>query len=204
MDDYEKEEICRRFGFYRKRFELFLDDYCALPYAELPPWPDDPVELSFQNICRQVDLPQNLVRRAQREGVIGTPVTESDLDALKAVRQVFGKAWFIRAQLLRFNKQERESLIRRQPLKEWEKFAYENFLRGKMSCDGEGAAQKGGRLYITPLMKTIELRFQIPVNKQTKQRLLQVRKLASNDLFSAKKRGVALASLAKKRGVNLD
>jgi hypothetical protein len=203
MDEHEISEICRKYGFERQAFARFLEDFFIVPHEELPPWPDDPVDIEFDQIARQVGLPAYVLRKAQEEGALSDPLMSGDLDALRCVRRLYGKSWFLRAQLAKSNKAERQSLIRRPELLPWERWAYQQFLTRKIEVAG-GSAAPGQRLYLSTLLKTIEMVFRVPASEMTKSRLLQIRKMASNDHYDSKKQGGDLGEIAKKRGVALE
>ena len=206
MNEREVKEICRQYGFDRQAFEYFLEDYFVHPLAELPPWPDEPVDLETGQIARQVGLPAYVVRMAQEEGAICTPVTAGDLDSLKVVKLLFGKAWFVRAQLTKSNLMERQLLIQRPELLHWERWAYNRFLAQKVErvAAEDRVATQDQRLYLSSMLRTIDQVFGVPTCKMTKDRLIQVRKMATNDFYAARRRGIDPAEMSKKRGVELE
>jgi hypothetical protein len=142
---------------------------------------------------------------AQEERAICTPVTAGDLDALKCVKRLFGKAWFIRAQLTKSNLSERQLMIQRPELLPWEKWAYNRFIAQKIEYSSEKRrVPPDKKIVLSPMLRTIEQTFGVPVCQMTKDRLIQVRKMATNDFYLAREKGVGLETRTKKRGVKLE
>lgn len=202
MNDYEIQTICARFNFNEDKFREFIKDYYIVPLAEMPPHPDDRVELSFETICKRVGFPKNIVRRLQRAGAIGFPITSSDLDFLYALQKIYGKTWFVKTQLTKFSMIERERLIIRPELNRWEKWAYSRFLYNKIEYGTGGRMlNPEKRIRIIQTMEMIEEIFKAPACENMRLRLLQIRKMATNDRAIAQKHGLALDEMAKKRGI---
>lgn len=199
MDNYEITEICDKFGFNHKKFRAFLEDHFVMSLAELPPFPDEPVELTFDEICKICKLPKNIVRKIQKEGHIGYPITSADFDSLKFLGKLYAKTWLVKAMLSKFGKKDRERLITRPELNRWERWAYSRWINAEIEYGtGDRMLTPEHRIHIGWLMDQIEEIFKVPKCENTRKRLLQIRKMAFNDKQSAK-RGASLSEKAKKR-----
>ena len=119
---------------------------------------------------------------------------------------IFGRIWFLRAQLVKSNKAERQSLIERPELLSWERWVYNRFLalKTKRAAPDQTGTPPGQRLYLSSLLRTLKRFFRCLHPRETKGRLLQLRKMAANDYYASRQRGVTLEEMAKKRGVELE
>jgi hypothetical protein len=203
MNGADIEELQLRVGIDRKTAIRLLEEFSIMQIGECAPDDDEEVILEFGEICRRLDLPKHVLRKIQADGAIGRPITSGDMHFLRSLMKIYGKAWFIRAQLTNKNKKERERLIQRPELNRWEQWAYSHFLRNTIKYGtGHRMLNPGDRIRIDDLMDTIEDIFKVPKCENTKQQLIKIRKMALNDRCRSKKEGVGVADLSKKRGIS--
>jgi len=102
--------ILREFHDFSEQYQVDDEalDYYANQLLELG---DTPCYLSLDDACEQFNLPKKMMRLCTSNGVISNPITHLDKAFLERLLKVFGKAWFVRPQLIKFNKRERARLL---------------------------------------------------------------------------------------------
>lgn len=200
-----RQEICKKYGFSAEGYDQFLEDYEIIPAGEIPPDDDAPLELSFEEICKVLDIPKAVLRRLQQTEAVNRPMTQADLDFLRKVKILWGKPWFIRSQLVKMNQKKRESILTRPELiQKWERWAYSRFLFRQLEYgDGGRILNPKQKINIKEMGEFLQHVFGVPNNRATRERLAEIRKMANNDRYRAQKTNSKLDEMANKRGISI-
>lgn len=106
-----------------------------------------------------------------KEKFINNPLDEFDLLSLELLEKVWWKSDFIRPQLLKYSRKDRQALIETADLKtKWERYA---FSRYRNLEDGE-------KVHMKQLINEIEITFNFTLNWYQKKQLYQIRQKVYN------------------------
>lgn len=196
-------EICREYGFDPQGYRRFLQDYAVLQRDEL--LPDDPhqaMEGEFGEIAASFGLTKVALRRLQQASVVGWPLTGQDAQFLQRLQRLWGKAWFLRAQMARMSASNRARLFERPELvSSWERWAYRRILLAEVSYgDGGRMLNPEDRAKLVDMLSFIQDVYGVPATDKVRARLRQIRRMAYSDRKKAQSGRLSLEALALTRG----
>jgi hypothetical protein len=196
-------EASRYYGIREMSLLFMLDDYDLIPKGSAGPQDDDPVPLNMTEIAQKVGLPVKVVGRMQDMCVINRPITCSDFDLLKSIKRVWGNHFFLRCQLARLSKKQREELIKRPELSEkWRRWAYARFfLKDIRYGHGGRMINPEQRTFIDAMAEDIESIFGVPNCQNTRDELKKIREMAYNDRKKVKQCVATENEVLKSRGL---
>ena len=154
------------------------------------------VDLTFHEICDSVDLPQKVVRRLQRDGAIGKPICYEDFWRLHWLKKhIWGKPYFLRQQVKRYSKKQRENLILKRPEldEKWKRWVYEQYMRqGLERGTGGRLLNPEKRIYMKRLSRDLHEIFGVSPYPGVRMTLKKIRAKAYRDISKQRKALVAL------------
>jgi hypothetical protein len=195
-----------KYGIKPGAMKTLLDDYGLYPRGSMGPCDDDPAPYSIKEIAEKFGLTQDVIYRFQDDFVISEAPTYRDLDVLERIRRFWGKAFFLKKQIAKLSKQQREELITRPELAtKWEKWIYTIYLKNEIAFGiGGHMIDPSQRIKVEYLAETIESMFGIPNCYNLQQRIKKIREIAYNDKKKVKNQRTTVESLCISRGVPLN
>lgn len=196
-------EASRHYRMSEMSLGVMLDDFDLTPKGEAGPPGSDAVPLSMTEIAGKVNLPLEVVGRLQNIGVIERPITCSDFDFLKSLRKVWGNHFFLRKQLARLSKKQREELIKRPELAcKWERWLYSKYFFNEIKRGyGGKMINPERRIPVEETLETIEEMFKVPNCENTRIRYLKIRDMANNDRKKVTQGCATESQVLKSRGL---
>ena len=156
----------------------------------------DGPEMTIAEASVAYGIPQKALRTAQRVGQIGNPLTSADRAFLARLSKGWGKVWFLRPQVARLGRTERQQLIQApQFTAAWERYIYGVYLN---------RTSEQRRIKIDNLIIDVQERFPnltMPRHKLYKG-IRAIRDQVKEDKAYAKAKNIPLDHYAKKRGVD--
>ena len=142
------------------------------------------------------DIPQKALRAAQRAGQIGNPITADDKAFLSRLAKGWGKTWFLRPQVARLGRTERQQLIQApQFTAAWERYIYGVYLN-----------RTSGQRHIKIDNLIIDVQERFPKLTMPRHKLYKgiraIRDQVKEDKAYAKSKNIPLDHYAKKRGID--
>ena len=200
------QAVEKNYGIKPEVMKNLLEDYELFPRGSMGPCDDDPAPYSIKEIAEKVGLTQDVIYRLQDDFVISETPTYRDLDILERIRRIWGKAFFLKKQIAKLSKQQREDLITRPELAtKWEKWVYSIYLKNEIAFGiGGRMIDPRQRIKVEYLAQTIESMFGIPNCYNLRQRIKKIREVAYNDKKKVKSRSTTVESLCISRGVPLN
>jgi hypothetical protein len=183
-----------------------LENYELHPRGSYGPQENDPIPMSIKELAKSFKLPEEVIYRLQDDLVISQNLTYKDLNILELLRIIWGKAFYLKKQLSKLSKRQREDLMTRPEFAtKWEKWVYSIYLKNEIAFGiGGRIIDPRKRIKIDLLAQTIESMFGVPDCYNTRQRILKIRETAYNDKKKAKNRQATIESLCISRGVPLN
>lgn len=127
--------------------------------------------MEIKEYAKQSKLPLKILLWMVKEKFINDPLDEFDLLGLELLEKVWMRRDYLRAQLSRFSKKKRQTIIETAPLKtKWERYA---FSRYRNLEDGE-------KIHMKQLIYEIEMTFNFSLERWHKRRLYKVRQKIYN------------------------
>ncbi|HIP40583.1 MAG TPA: hypothetical protein EYG88_14650 [Desulfocapsa sulfexigens] len=127
--------------------------------------------MKITDYARQSKLPLKTLCWMVKEKFINDPLDEFDLLSLELLEKVWLKWDFLRPQLLKFSRKDRQALIETTDLKtRWERYAFSRYRNL--------AAEE--KITMKQLIFEIEMNFNFLLNKWQKKRLYQIRQKVYN------------------------
>lgn len=96
----------------------------------------------IKTAAQLADLPETVLLRLEKEGVISDPVADDDLRGLTILGHVWGKPWYLRKMLAPLSKEYRRKLLMEPELTRPERYALSCYLNTK----------EGSRLYVKDII----------------------------------------------------
>ncbi len=149
------------------------------------------VDLTFREICESAALPQKVVLRLQRGGAIRKPILYEDLWRLHWLKKyIWGRPWYLRQQVKRYSKTQRENLILNRPEldEKWKRWIYEIYMRqGLERGTGGRLINPEKRIYVKRLCQDLKDIFGITPNPRVRETLERIRGKAYRDIAKRRK-----------------
>ena len=115
---------------------------------------------------RQSKIPLKTLRWMVKEKFINDPLDEFDLLGLELLEKLWWKSDFIRPQLLKYSRKNRQALIETADLEtKWERYAFSRYRN----------LQKGEKITMKQLIFEIEINFNFLLNHWQKKQLYRIR-----------------------------
>jgi hypothetical protein len=196
-------EASRYYGMSEMSLRAMLDNFDLIPKGEAGPPDSDAVPMSMTEIAMKVKLPLKAVGLLQNLGVIDRPITCVNFDFLKDLEKVWGKNPFLRMQLAKFSKKQREELIKRPELvKKWERWLYSRYYSNEINYGHGGRmVNPEQRIIMEETLEMIEKIFGVPNCENTRIRYLEIRQMAYNDRKKIKQGRATERQVLRSRGL---
>jgi hypothetical protein len=135
--------------------------------------------------------------------VINSPITCSDFDLLKIIKRLWGNYFFLRCQLARLSRKQRDDLIKRPELSEkWKRWVYAQFfLKDIKYGHGGRMINPEQRTFIYALAEEIESIFGVPNCQNTRDEIKKIREMAYNDRKKVKQARATKRQVLRSRGL---
>ena len=88
-------------------------------------------ETPIKDAAHLVNLPQRVLYRLKKDGIIGDPVSDADLRGVAILAQIWGKAWYIRSMMSSLSMASRRKLCLTPDLSGPERYALSCYLNAK-------------------------------------------------------------------------
>ena len=168
---------------------LFLDELSTLLVEKV-----DGQAMTIKEASDNYGIPQKALYAAQREGLIGNPILAADRSFLDRLASGWGKMWFLRLQVARLGRRERQHLVQSPEFTNaWERFVYGRYLTW---------TENQKRIRIDTLIDEVLERFpKLTVPRHLIYKgIKSIRSRVKEDKAYARAHGISLAHYAKKRG----
>jgi hypothetical protein len=200
------EAISEKYGIKIQCLKALSTDYEFHPRGAYGPNEDDPTPRKLKEIAEDLGLPQEVIYRFQDDHVVNRPLTYRDIGTLELIRIFWGKSFYLKKQIARLSKRQREDLITRPEFAtKWEKWVYSIFIKNEIAFGlGGHMIDPSKRIKIEYLMQTIESMFGVPDCYDNRCRVRKIREIAYNDKKKVKDRSATVESLCFSRGVPLN
>lgn len=100
----------------------------------------------IKTAAQLVDLPEIVLSRLHRDGVIGDPVSNEDLRGLAILGHIWGKPWYARRMLSPLSKDYRRKLLVEPDLSRAERYALSCYLN----------AEEGSRIFVKDIIGRVK------------------------------------------------
>lgn len=132
-------------------------------------------EKELERINKVIGL-RNLKRMA-REKLISFPPREEDIRNLKFLLKFWGKQFWLKRQMSKMNRKDRENIINTSGLTKIESYIYSRYLN---------SIQSGKRVSVERLMTELHRNYGVKLDTKLKETILRIRKKVRNDLYRKK------------------
>jgi hypothetical protein len=119
----------------------------------------------IKDAARLVNLPQKVLYRLKKDGIIGDPVSDADLRGVVILAQIWGKAWYIRSMMSPLTMASRRKLCLTPDLSGPERYALSCYLNAK----------QGERIQVKDIIGKVKHYLNVPL---TKEQVTKVREIA--------------------------
>ena len=177
------EEAAKMYGMSLAALKALTGNYDFYPKGSMGPSDDDPAPQKIKEIAETFGLPQDVIYRFQDDRVVSTPLTYRDIDILKCIEIFWGKTFYLKKQIAKLSKKQREDLITRPELStKWQKWIYSIYLKNEIAFGHGGRMiDPSQRIKVEYLAQTIESMFGVPDCYNLRQRIKKIRETAYND-----------------------
>ncbi|MDY0262712.1 hypothetical protein [Syntrophotalea acetylenica] len=119
----------------------------------------------YKIAAQMLDLPEKLIWRMHRQGIIANPLLDEELKGLMMISNIWRSTWFLRMALAGFSQARRKELFLKPELTRVERYILKCYLN----------APKGTRLHTKGIIATVEHYLRVKV---TPQQVKRVRSMA--------------------------
>jgi len=85
----------------------------------------------YKEAARLVNIPEKLLWKMHREGIIGNPLPDNDLRGMAIISDIWRREWFLRMALADFSHARRLELIQKPELTRVERYVLKCYLNAK-------------------------------------------------------------------------
>jgi len=153
------------------------------------------VGLSLKGIAEQYGLTTKVLIRLQRDQLIGKPICRRDIRFLEGLSKVWSRPWYIRQQVSRYSKAQRQRLILDRPelSEKWQRWVYRQYLDSDIERGTGGRMLNPERIIkIRLLCNTLEQMFNLKPTPQVVATIKIIRKKAYRDKAKLKRQDQGL------------
>ncbi len=109
-------------------------DSSRIPMSKKKPVKEPRMLVPIDYLSRLLKIPQKLIHRLVKEGLIHDPIRDDELKALEILARIYGSDWYIRVLVSRINQKRRTKILRTASFSKGERFAlslYQNAEPGR-------------------------------------------------------------------------
>lgn len=143
-----------------------------------------PAKSDYHVAAQQFKIPIRVLYRLNSIGVIDQPLTDVDRQFLTSLRKIWGKSWFLRSQISRLSKSQREAYLFRRPelTEKWERWTYSRYFHNDIRRGTDNRMlNPEERILIDQMIDDLEEIFRIKVTPRILRRIKEIRTLAQRD-----------------------
>lgn len=119
----------------------------------------------IKNAAQLVNLPLKVLYRLRKDGIIGDPVSDSDLRGLAMIGQIWGQVWYIRNMMSPLSQAYRRKICLEPEMSRAERYALSCYLNAK----------QGERIHVKNVIEKVRHYLNTSL---TEQQVAKVRKVA--------------------------
>ena len=145
----------------------------------------------IQKILDQMKFNNAVIHRMKKLGVLDDPISDEDVDFLRRLLGIWGKAFFVRAQICHLSYAQRKSMYERRPalLNNWERYVYSIYYENEIEIgDGNRMLTPQRRIRVRAFAEEVSEIFGMQHTRRLEDRIRVIARMAQRDRSRAKKK----------------
>ena len=145
----------------------------------------------IQKILDQMKFNNAVIHRMKKLGVLDDPISDEDVDFLRRLLGIWGKAFFVRAQICHLSYAQRKSMYERRPalLNKWERYVYSIYYENEIEIgDGNRMLTPQRRIRVRAFAEEVSEIFGMQHTRSLEDRIRVIARMAQRDRSRAKKK----------------